>query len=44
VGRAATQAFVVSFVAILAADFVLGLFANTVHDVLWPPTGVARMA
>lgn len=44
VGRAATQAFVVSFVAILAADFVLGLFANAVHDALWPPTGATRIA
>ncbi|HEY2783551.1 MAG TPA: ABC transporter permease [Fimbriiglobus sp.] len=44
VGRAATQAFVVSFVAILAADFVLGLFGNAVHDMIWPPTGLTRMA
>jgi phospholipid/cholesterol/gamma-HCH transport system permease protein len=39
VGRAATQAFVVSFIAILAMDFVFGLFANTLHDMIWPPTG-----
>ena len=36
VGRAATEAFVYSFVAILALDFVLGLIANGVHDALWP--------
>jgi phospholipid/cholesterol/gamma-HCH transport system permease protein len=42
VGRAATQAFVVSFIAILAADFVLGLFANTLHDLFWPPNSMAR--
>jgi phospholipid/cholesterol/gamma-HCH transport system permease protein len=39
VGRAATEAFVVSFVVILALDFVLGMFTNTVHDMIWPPTG-----
>lgn len=36
VGRAATQAFVMSFVAILALDFVLGLAANGLHQQLWP--------
>ncbi len=39
VGRAATQAFVVSFIAILAMDFVFGLVANSVHDMIWPPNG-----
>jgi phospholipid/cholesterol/gamma-HCH transport system permease protein len=38
VGRAATQAFVFSFVAILVIDFVLAMLANTVHEVLWPPS------
>ncbi len=36
VGRAATQAFVFSFVAILAIDFVMALFSNTLYDLLWP--------
>ena len=39
VGRAATQAFVVSFIAILAMDFVFGLLANSIHDMIWPPNG-----
>ncbi|MBP3959957.1 ABC transporter permease [Gemmata sp. G18] len=38
VGRAATEAFVVAFVAILMIDFVLAMLANTVYAVLWPPT------
>jgi len=36
VGRAATEAFVASFVAIIVIDFVLAMFANTVHDLIWP--------
>ncbi len=36
VGRAATGAFVASFVAILVLDFFLALFLNELHDVLWP--------
>lgn len=39
VGRAATEAFVVAFVAILVIDFVLAMLANTVYDLLWPPAG-----
>ena len=39
VGRAATQAFVVSFIAILAMDFVFGLLANSLHDMIWPAGG-----
>jgi phospholipid/cholesterol/gamma-HCH transport system permease protein len=39
VGRAATQAFVASFVAILVSDFFLGLFLNTFHDLVWPNAG-----
>lgn len=39
VGRAATQAFVISFIAILAMDFVFGLLANSLHDIIWPPNG-----
>ena len=37
VGRAATEAFVLSFVAILILDFFLALFFNTLHSQLWPP-------
>jgi phospholipid/cholesterol/gamma-HCH transport system permease protein len=37
VGRAATEAFVISFVAILMIDFVLAMLANTVYALLWPP-------
>lgn len=36
VGRAATQAFVVSFVAILALNFFLAMLLNNLHDYLWP--------
>lgn len=32
VGRAATEAFVLSFISILALDFFLALFLNTLHD------------
>lgn len=38
VGRAATQAFVYSFVAIIVIDFVLTMLTNTLHEVLWPAT------
>lgn len=43
VGRAATEGFVLSFVAILGLDFLMAMFLNTLHDMLWPLTG-ARMA
>jgi len=43
VGRAATEGFVLSFVAILVLDFVLAMFTNALSDLLWPPAG-ARMA
>lgn len=36
VGRAATDAFVLSFVAILILDFFLGLFFNGLSALLWP--------
>lgn len=36
VGRAATEAFVASFVAILALDFVLAMFSNTLYEWIWP--------
>ena len=40
VGRAATEAFVAAFVAILAIDFVLAMFFNALTTLIWPPTGV----
>ena len=36
VGRAATEAFVLSFVAILVLDFFLGMFLNSLYYTLWP--------
>jgi phospholipid/cholesterol/gamma-HCH transport system permease protein len=41
VGRAATEAFVASFVAILALDFFLALFLNNLHAQLVTIAGVA---
>jgi phospholipid/cholesterol/gamma-HCH transport system permease protein len=40
VGRAATEAFVVSFIAILALDFVLALLFNLISEAWWPVGGV----
>jgi phospholipid/cholesterol/gamma-HCH transport system permease protein len=37
VGRAATEAFVFAFVAILVLDFFLAMFANSLNSLLWPP-------
>ena len=39
VGRAATEGFVLSFVAILFLDFLLALVTNSVSAALWPRTG-----
>jgi phospholipid/cholesterol/gamma-HCH transport system permease protein len=39
VGRAATEAFVASFIAILALDFVLAMSCNALYDRLWPEAG-----
>ena len=36
VGRAATSAFVISFVVILVLDFVLGVLLDDVYTMLWP--------
>jgi phospholipid/cholesterol/gamma-HCH transport system permease protein len=36
VGKAATEAFVLSFVAILILDFFLALFFNTLYLQIWP--------
>lgn len=38
VGRAATEAFVYSFIAILFIDFVLGIAWNAVYRSIWPST------
>jgi phospholipid/cholesterol/gamma-HCH transport system permease protein len=43
VGRAATSAFVASFIVILGLDFLIGLFLNNLHDLLWP-VGSGRIA
>jgi phospholipid/cholesterol/gamma-HCH transport system permease protein len=43
VGRAATEAFVASFIAILALDFVLTLGTSQVHNWLWPNAGSKLM-
>lgn len=39
VGRAATRAFVASFIAILALDFFLALFLGNLHAFLWQGGG-----
>ena len=39
VGRAATQAFVVSFIVILALDFFLAMFLNNLYQRIWPLAG-----
>ena len=36
VGRAATEAFVLSFTTILIIDFFLAMFANSLYTILWP--------
>jgi phospholipid/cholesterol/gamma-HCH transport system permease protein len=39
VGRAATEAFVTSFIAILALDLFLAIFLNNLYDRIWPDAG-----
>ena len=39
VGRAATEAFVNSFIAIFILDFFLAMFLNTLFEYLWPGMG-----
>jgi phospholipid/cholesterol/gamma-HCH transport system permease protein len=39
VGRAATEAFVTSFIVILALDFFLAMFLNTLYARIWPQGG-----
>ena len=36
VGRAATEGFVLSFVAILVLDFLLAVFFQAVTGLIWP--------
>ena len=38
VGKAATEAFVFSFIAILFVDFVIGMLWNSVYYMIWPDT------
>jgi phospholipid/cholesterol/gamma-HCH transport system permease protein len=40
VGRAATEAFVASFIAILGLDLFLAMFLNNLYERLWPATSV----
>jgi phospholipid/cholesterol/gamma-HCH transport system permease protein len=39
VGRAATESFVLSFIAILVLDFFLAMFFNNLYEYLWPGQG-----
>ena len=43
VGRAATEAFVASFIAILGLDLLLAMFLNNLYERLWPATGAKLM-
>jgi phospholipid/cholesterol/gamma-HCH transport system permease protein len=38
VGKAATEAFVYSFIAILVTDFIIGFLWNAVYYAIWPGT------
>ena len=38
VGKAATEAFVFSFIAILISDFMIGFLWNAVYYAIWPGT------
>jgi phospholipid/cholesterol/gamma-HCH transport system permease protein len=42
VGRAATEAFVYSFIAILFLDFVIGIAWNGLYYILWPSNQTLR--
>jgi phospholipid/cholesterol/gamma-HCH transport system permease protein len=39
VGRAATEGFVLSFVAIMFLDFILAMLTTALHNVIWPAVG-----
>jgi phospholipid/cholesterol/gamma-HCH transport system permease protein len=43
VGRAATEAFVASFIAILGIDLLLAMFLSNIYERLWPTTGAKLM-
>jgi phospholipid/cholesterol/gamma-HCH transport system permease protein len=43
VGRAATEAFVISFIAVLVIDFFMAMFLNNLYDRLWPTAGVRAL-
>jgi phospholipid/cholesterol/gamma-HCH transport system permease protein len=43
VGRAATEAFVASFIAILGLDLLLAMFLNNLYEQFWPTTGARLM-
>jgi phospholipid/cholesterol/gamma-HCH transport system permease protein len=43
VGKAATEAFVLSFMAVLGLDFFLGMFDNALQELLWPGVGPSLM-
>lgn len=36
VGQACTEAFVASFIAILALDYILAVISNTIYNMFWP--------
>ena len=38
VGKAATEAFVYSFIAILLSDFLIGYLWNAIYYAIWPGT------
>lgn len=42
VGRAATEGFVLSFVAIMVLDFLMAVLTNTIHELIWP-NGAGRL-
>ena len=44
VGKAATEGFVLSFVAILAIDFLMAMVINTLTTTIWPTHHGAKMA
>ena len=42
VGRAATEGFVLSFVAIMVLDFLMAVLSNAIHTLIWP-NGAGRL-
>ena len=43
VGRAATEAFVLSFMAVLILDFFLGMLENAMYSIFWQGVGAQLM-